>query len=295
LGRRRAQTTRESPGLASQLHFPRPGEAWGIGWLWQVSWPPHLQLLVFRLAVPPPPPRVSGYAQLTNDGRAKLWPTFSVYTALVTDGSRIYYVESPFVAPALKQVSAVGGETSAIVAPFPVNRDCRHISDRSALLLPAFVAQENEAPLWVLPLPTGKLPTFGAACLATMDLVSGWAPGALCQWPCLYVSSPMERIHQASLRSQLCLVAALVTRRLAHSLFGIRPDTGSDSLWEMQADGTNPHPLLPGWNGPPQECCGNWTPDGKYSFFSPLAMARRTFGPCGQIMVWSAKLACRWG
>jgi Tol biopolymer transport system component len=25
--------------------------------------------------------------------------------------------------------------------------------------------------------------------------------------------------------------------------------------------------LLPGWNQPPAECCGNWTPDGKYFVF----------------------------
>ena len=43
--------------------------------------------------------------------------------------------------------------------------------------------------------------------------------------------------------------------------------TGSDSLWEVQADGTHLHPLLPGWNNPSQECCGSWTPDGKYFIF----------------------------
>jgi Tol biopolymer transport system component len=45
------------------------------------------------------------------------------------------------------------------------------------------------------------------------------------------------------------------------------PPSGSDSLWEMQANGTNLHPLLPGWNNPAQECCSNWTPDGKYFIF----------------------------
>lgn len=27
------------------------------------------------------------------------------------------------------------------------------------------------------------------------------------------------------------------------------------------------HPLFPGWNNPPAECCGNWTSDGKYYVF----------------------------
>jgi len=42
---------------------------------------------------------------------------------------------------------------------------------------------------------------------------------------------------------------------------------GVSSLWEARADGTNPHPLLPDWNNPPQECCGNWTSDGEYFVF----------------------------
>src|SRR5207247_1124017 len=43
--------------------------------------------------------------------------------------------------------------------------------------------------------------------------------------------------------------------------------TTSHSLWEVSADGTNLHPLLPGWNKPSSEWCGNWTPDGKYFLF----------------------------
>ena len=43
--------------------------------------------------------------------------------------------------------------------------------------------------------------------------------------------------------------------------------TGSNSLWEVRSDGTGLHPLLPGWNSPPAECCGNWAPDGKYFVF----------------------------
>jgi len=38
-------------------------------------------------------------------------------------------------------------------------------------------------------------------------------------------------------------------------------------LWEVQADGTHLHPLLPDWNNASQECCGSWTPDGKYFIF----------------------------
>ena len=45
------------------------------------------------------------------------------------------------------------------------------------------------------------------------------------------------------------------------------PKTGGRSLWEVSVDGTNPHPLLPGVNSPPEEYLGRWTADGKYFLF----------------------------
>ncbi len=47
--------------------------------------------------------------------------------------------------------------------------------------------------------------------------------------------------------------------------------TNFRSLWQASADGSNLHPLLPGWNKPaPNECCGNWTPDGRYYVFQAI-------------------------
>jgi hypothetical protein len=45
---------------------------------------------------------------------------------------------------------------------------------------------------------------------------------------------------------------------------------GSSSLWEVANNGTGLHPLLQNWNRPSQECCGNWTPDGKFYVFESL-------------------------
>jgi Tol biopolymer transport system component len=44
-------------------------------------------------------------------------------------------------------------------------------------------------------------------------------------------------------------------------------DSNSTSLWEVRSDGKDAHSLLPGWRTPPRECCGEWTPDGRYYFF----------------------------
>ena len=45
------------------------------------------------------------------------------------------------------------------------------------------------------------------------------------------------------------------------------PASSVYSLWEASIDGSNLHAVLPGWNNPPAECCGNWTADGRYFVF----------------------------
>jgi serine/threonine protein kinase len=53
-----------------------------------------------------------------------------------------------------------------------------------------------------------------------------------------------------------------------HFRFALSNQTTSiSSLWEARRDGTGLHEILPGWNKPPAECCGRWTPDGKYFVF----------------------------
>jgi len=49
--------------------------------------------------------------------------------------------------------------------------------------------------------------------------------------------------------------------------------TLSSALWEIGADGSNPHILLPGWNKPAIECCGEWTRDGRSFVFQTGTLA----------------------
>ncbi len=48
--------------------------------------------------------------------------------------------------------------------------------------------------------------------------------------------------------------------------FTVNGANGS-AIWEIAPDGSGLHPLLTGWNTPPAECCGSWTPDGRYFVF----------------------------
>jgi Tol biopolymer transport system component len=46
--------------------------------------------------------------------------------------------------------------------------------------------------------------------------------------------------------------------------------TGAQTIWEANADGSSMRPPLPGWNNPPNESYGSWTPDGRYYVFQAL-------------------------
>jgi eukaryotic-like serine/threonine-protein kinase len=245
---------------------PKPPKRWGIRAVPAAIAVVALAILALRFAFPLPPLKVSGIVQLTNDGRAKIFP--GVFGSMATDGSRLYYVESPFLSPVLMQVSTVGGETSAIPTPFLVNQIADISPDRSSLLVPGYEGLQVEAALWQLPLPAGTPHRLGE--LLGHD--GTWFPDRqrilFAKDKDLYVATAngTEPKKFASLPGY-----AIWPRwspdgsRLRISLTDLATD--SSSLWEIQSDGSHPHPLLPGWSNPAQECCGEWTPDGKYFIF----------------------------
>lgn len=52
------------------------------------------------------------------------------------------------------------------------------------------------------------------------------------------------------------------------------PKSDSSSLWEVAADGSHLHPLLVEWSNHGAECCGNWTPDGRFFVFQSTRSGR---------------------
>jgi Tol biopolymer transport system component/DNA-binding winged helix-turn-helix (wHTH) protein len=211
---------------------------------------------------PSQPPRITGYTQITHDGRAKGWD------GLATDGTRLYMEEIELDRFVISEVSASGGETTIL----PTSLRDLAIEDISAsgteLLVGTFPGTVGEGPLWALPVPAGSPRRLG-------DLVghsAAWSPGT------------SEIGFSKGLELFVANSAGGNPRKLATLDGEIRdlrfsPDghllrftihdvkTDQSSLWEANRDGSGLHPLLPGWNGSPQECCGRWTPDGKYFLF----------------------------
>jgi Tol biopolymer transport system component len=220
--------------------------------------------LRFRL----PSPKVLATKQVTRDGVAK--------TRLVTDGSRLYTTENSGANIFLVQTSVMGGETSPILSPF-TNVDLLEISpDHSQLLVVDFAGTEREDQFWLLPLPTGSprrmADVIGHGC--------AWSPDG----------------HRLVFVKGSDLYGATADGTDVHKLISVsgtpfRPgfspdgtrirftivdaDKNSSSLWEIRSDGRDLHPLLPDWRAVPTECCGCWSPDGRYYFFLSDASASR--------------------
>ena len=190
---------------------------------------------------------------------------------VVTDGSRVYFqegVESSNLS--LAQVSVEGGEPTQLPLPFPV-RGMHDISSRSELLLPAAPISNMGPTLWVLPVPGGQPRRVGK--IFATD--AAWSPGG--DEIAYTTPSDLYRVNRegSNARKLASVSGAPFWPRwspdgslLRFSVLDRQLNTRT--LWEVRADGSHFHQLLAGWNDPPGECCGGWTPDGKYYVFQSM-------------------------
>jgi serine/threonine protein kinase/Tol biopolymer transport system component len=208
------------------------------------------------------PPRVLSINQITEDNLPK--------SNLVTDGPRLYFNEQVSGHSVISQVSAAGGEVAQVPCPFP-NVSIVSISPRrSELLTQSFQTQNyfGALPLWILPVPAGSPRRVGD--VTAQDGV--WSPDGqqlvYAKERDLYIagwdgSNPRKLVSADSV-----VFAPQFSpdgRKLRFTVWNTTQNV--QSLWEAAADGSGLHPLLPGWNPTPSECCGDWTPDGRYYFF----------------------------
>jgi eukaryotic-like serine/threonine-protein kinase len=237
-------------------------------------WPAIAAIVVLALAAvaywltrPLPPPRVTASVQITKDGRAKFGP-------VLTDGSRLYYRAAVVDGMALNQVSIGSGEVAAVTPPTPVYDVLAISPDGSALLCHTNV----DGPFWVFPVlggPRRRLADLSGSTAA-------WSPDGK---RLAYIKGAGLNLARAdgTESHQLVTFSGPQSRGFALRwspdqktlrLSLVDPKSQAYSLWEVSADGTNLHPLLPGWNNPPAECCGNWTPDGRYFVFESTRNGR---------------------
>jgi DNA-binding winged helix-turn-helix (wHTH) protein/Tol biopolymer transport system component len=220
---------------------------------------------------PPPPPRVTRYVQLTHDGLQEqgFLSCDMVPFPLVTDGSRVYFTDfakSPGL-PSVAQVSVSGGET----APIPVAPSSPIVFDTSPngselLVLSLKSPSDPVGELWVKPLPGGSPHRLGQ----TLAQSAGWFADGLRM---VYTEGSDLYLAKADGTGPRRLLTVAGRRlwwpRISPGGERIRftaadYKTSVTSLWESSIDGTQLHPLFAGRSSSATECCGNWTPDGKY-------------------------------
>ncbi|HEV2493661.1 MAG TPA: protein kinase [Terriglobia bacterium] len=235
---------------------------------------------LFRPTVPPP--KVLNYTQLTSDGREKM-PPWAYRSLMFTDGSRIYFLHVPVSGgpPGIAQVAAGGGEITPVSSPFGFTLPLGLSPDGAKLLVVS--SGDDDSPLWALPVIGASAQRLDGAIghggswshegqklvyANAKDLYLAKADGSDSR-KLVSLSGPADQLRWSP-----------DDRRIRFTIENLAVSPAA-SLWEVLADGTGLHELLPGWNTPPDECCGAWTPDGRYYLFQ----AQRQ----GRIQVWAIR------
>jgi Tol biopolymer transport system component/DNA-binding winged helix-turn-helix (wHTH) protein len=211
---------------------------------------------------PLPPPRISRYTQITHDGHDKFLAG--------TDGSRLYFTQaSP---QSVTQVSIAGGEIVpvqvAVPGLFPVLTDVS--PDGSSLLVISVEKGDPVHTIWnvrilggsVRPLGKGVGPVFSP----DGNSVAYFSP----EGDIWLVRSDGTGAHKLASAGDQAFGAAwspdAATIRFSRA----------GRIWELSSKGSNLHQLLPGWHSDGWQCCGRWTPDGKFYVFQSAASQLET-------------------
>jgi Tol biopolymer transport system component/DNA-binding winged helix-turn-helix (wHTH) protein len=216
-----------------------------------------LASLIWYLHRPLPPPRISRYTQITHDGRFK--------EPIATDGSRLYFLEATPVS--IAQVGIAGGEIVQIPVPVPYLLGLADVSpDGSNFLLESMEEGSLQShKLWNIRIPGGPLRRLGKNQDAAFD--AAFSPDG-------------ESVIYTTVGGDIYVVRSDGTE--THKLASVGPTPNSpvwspvgsiirfykdDKLWQISSSGSNLHQLLSSWHPWGGQCCGRWTPDGRFFLF----------------------------
>jgi serine/threonine protein kinase len=249
----RAPETLQGPGVPHATWFRRPA-----AWFSAVAAVSLITASALWFLRPVSLPRVTGSTQLTNGS--------DPLSGMATDGLRLYFLEDRDGVRELAQMAVTGGEASLIQSSVshPLIRDIS--PDHSRLLLGT--TEQANSPLWSLPLPAGsprRLETIEAN-------GASWSPDG----KRMVIARDADVFLAASDGSNAKRIASGSQGRALNARFS--PDgsrirfnltserTSTTTLWEVRADSSGLHQLLPGWRA--LDPGFSWTPDGRYFVFA---------------------------
>ena len=211
-----------------------------------------------------PAPQASNYVQLTHDGLQK--------SLIGTDGTRLFLsvVNSGVEDTAAIQVT--GGEETRIAMPeanmVPVDLS----PDGSTFLVVDGHGYPSIGPFWSLPVLGNSPRRVGEA----VGQAGAWSPDG--KWLAYgnggdVFLAKADGTESRKLLTMKSLISDIVwspdgdhlrigTTEISQS--DTSGSVGEQALWEVAADGSNPHRLVSGAGSSADECCGRWTADGDY-------------------------------
>jgi Tol biopolymer transport system component/DNA-binding winged helix-turn-helix (wHTH) protein len=197
-------------------------------------------------------------------------PDVEGFSSMQEDGKRLYFSDTENGSPVLAVSQIANGEVSHI--PLPPEIGAPLIGslspDGSKLVVHGHLQAEPEQPLWIVPTLGGNIHRVPKV----LAHDATWMPGG----DGLLIANGSDLIvvgEDGSDPHKLLTVPGLAfwlrwspdVKRLRFTLQDPRHQT--TELWEVNADGSHPHPLLDGWSRAAGACCGSWTPDGKIYVF----------------------------
>lgn len=227
-----------------------------------------LGTLAYLWTRPAPVPTVSHYVQLTHDGLQK--------SLIGTDGSRIYLTLINSGMQDVASIPAAGGAQTNIPMPSQNMVPVDLSPDGLAFLVVDGHGFPTVGPLWSLPVLGGSPRRLGDA----VGHDAAWSPDgkvvAYSNGGQVFLENA-DGTQPRKLLSMNVLISDLVwspdgrhlrfdTSDFSRSGVG-GTGIGEQLLWEVAADGSNPHRLIANAPGSLDECCGQWTADGKYFVF----------------------------
>jgi DNA-binding winged helix-turn-helix (wHTH) protein/Tol biopolymer transport system component len=213
---------------------------------------------VWYLQRPLPLMRISTYTQVTRDRQRK---------ALIgTDGTRLFFNDYTQAATILAEESVTGGGS----VPIPVTLPDPWVHDVSPDGTELLVASGNGVRqiLWRVGAEGGSLRQ-----IADGDIEgAGWSPNG----ESVAYSTSNGDIHVVRSDGTGARVLGTVPHQTSNADFErvswspdgttIRFDR-NNRIYEVSLDGSGPRVFLPDWRPESWQCCGRWTPDGKFFLF----------------------------
>jgi len=211
---------------------------------------------------PEPQPRLIRIAQVTTDAK------IDFLVKPVTDGARVFYLERAGDHWNSMETSLEGGSPQPVPGLPPNMRVIDISPDRATFLLGSFTSRGSDSALWLMPVQGGEPARLG-------NILSGeavWHPDGrhivFAKGKALWmVDADGTNMRQwtALPGGPFWLAWSPDGRRLRLTL---ADDDARVSLWQIDRDGSHLHRVLFGPSVGEQQCCGEWTPDGRYFIFT---------------------------